>query len=195
MLALTGRFAGRVHETDLMPRDVNQNSEQIARDRIDDRLRAAGWHVQDKNAIDFNAGLGIAVREYQTDVGPADYVLFADRRPVGVVEAKPDSWGARLTTVELQSEGYANAKLKWFSSAEPLPFLYESTGQVTRFTNGREPQSALSRSLHVPPPRVVQELDARPAVLAHRHRRPSAAGSRRAARLPDRRHRHSGSLP
>ena len=122
-----------------MPRDVNQNPEQIARDRIDDRLRAAGWHVQDRNAVDFNAGLGIAVREYQTDIGPADYVLFADRRPVGVVEAKPDSWGARLTTVELQSEGYANANLKWVSSAEPLPFVYESTGQVTRFTNGRDP--------------------------------------------------------
>ena len=122
-----------------MPRDVNQNPEQIARDRIDDRLRAAGWHVQDRNAVDFNAGLGIAVREYQTDIGPADYVLFADRRPVGVVEAKPDSWGARLTTVELQSEGYATAKLKWVSSAAPLPFVYESTGQVTRFTNGRDP--------------------------------------------------------
>ena len=122
-----------------MPRNLNQNPEQVARDQIDDRLRAAGWHVQDKNAVDFNAGLGIAIREYQTDIGPADYVLFADRRPVGVVEAKPDSWGAKLTTVELQSEGYANAKLKWFSSAEPLPFVYESTGQVTRFTNGRDP--------------------------------------------------------
>ena len=122
-----------------MPPDVNQNPEQIARDRIDDRLRAAGWHVQDGNAIDFTAGLGIAVREYQTDVGPADYVLFVDRQAVGVVEAKPDSWGTRLTTVEEQSEGYASAKLKWISSATPLPFLYEGTGQITRFTNGRDP--------------------------------------------------------
>ena len=79
------------------------------------------------------------MREYQTDIGPADYVLFADRRAVGVVEAKPDSWGAKLTTVEEQSEGYANAKLKWISNAEPLPFLYESTGKITRFTNGRDP--------------------------------------------------------
>ena len=122
-----------------MPHDVNQTPEQAARDRIDGRLRAAGWHVQDKNALDFNAGLGIAVREYQTDIGPADYVLFADRQAVGVVEAKPDSWGARLTTVEEQSEGYGKAKLKWISNAEPLPFLYESTGQITRFTNGRDP--------------------------------------------------------
>ena len=122
-----------------MPPDVNQTPEQVARDRIDGRLRAAGWQVQDKDALDFNAGLGIAVREYQTDIGPADYVLFADRRAVGVVEAKPDSWGARLTTVEEQSEGYAKAKLKWVSNAEPLPFVYESTGQITRFTNGRDP--------------------------------------------------------
>ena len=122
-----------------MTRNVNQTPEQIARDRIDDRLRASGWHVQDKHAIDFNAGLGIAVREYRTDVGPADYVLFADRRAVGVVEAKPDDWGARLTTAEEQSAGYANAKLKWVSNADPLPFLYESTGRITRFTNGRDP--------------------------------------------------------
>ena len=161
-----------------MPPDVNQKPEQIARDRIDDRLRASGWHVQNKNAIDFNAGLGIAVREYQTDIGPADYVLFADRQPVGVVEAKPDSWGARLTTVELQSEGYANAKLKWFSNAEPLPFLYESTGQVTRFTNGRDPNPRSREVFTFHRPRDVQGLEAGPTVLALGHRHASAARSR-----------------
>ena len=123
-----------------MAHHVNHTPKQAARDRIDDRLRAAGWHVQDKDALDFNAGLGIAVREYQTDIGPADYVLFADRRAVGIIEAKPDSWGARLTTVEVQSEGYANARLKWILNGEPLPFLHESTGQITRFTNGRDPK-------------------------------------------------------
>ena len=122
-----------------MSHDVNQTPEQVARDRIDDRLREAGWRVQDKDALVFSAGPGIAVREYRTDIGPADYVLFVDRRAVGVVEAKPDTWGARLTTVEEQSEGYANATLKWISNAEPLSFLYESTAQVTRFTDGRDP--------------------------------------------------------
>ena len=122
-----------------MPPAVNQTPEQLARDRIDARLQASGWHVQDKHTLDFNAGLGVAVREYKTDIGPADYVLFAYRRAVGVVEAKPDNFGVRLTSVEEQSEGYANAKLKWVTNAEPLPFLYESTGQVTRFTNARDP--------------------------------------------------------
>ena len=46
---------------------------------------------------------GVAVREYQTDVGPADYVLFVDKKPVGVVEAKPKVWGQKITTVEEQS--------------------------------------------------------------------------------------------
>lgn len=79
-------------------------------------------------------------REYQTDIGPADYVLFVDRSAVGVIEAKPDDWGHRITTVEDQSQGYADANLKWLSNQAPLPFVYESTGVITRFTDGRDPK-------------------------------------------------------
>lgn len=97
----------------------NQNPEQIARDRIDRQLTSAGWKVRNSNAIDFKAGRGIAVREYQTDVGPADYVLFVDRQAVGVIEAKPEAWGHRITTVEEQSHGYASATLKWVNNRAP----------------------------------------------------------------------------
>ncbi len=69
--------------------NANQTPEQAARNKIDEQLFHAGWIVQNNNKIDFNAGLGIAVREYQTDVGPADYVLFIHKKPVGVIEAKP----------------------------------------------------------------------------------------------------------
>lgn len=44
------------------------------------------------------------MRQYQTDVDPADYVLFVNRQAVGVIEAKPDNWGVKLTSVEEQSE-------------------------------------------------------------------------------------------
>jgi type I restriction enzyme R subunit len=54
----------------------NQDPEQRARDNIDKMLMDAGWKVQDGKKIDFNAGTGIAVREFQTDIGPADYALF-----------------------------------------------------------------------------------------------------------------------
>jgi type I restriction enzyme, R subunit len=118
----------------------NQNPEQIARDLIDAKLTQAGWRVQNKSKINFNAGQGIAVREYQTDIGPADYVLFVDRRAVGVIEAKPVDWGHKITTIEEQSEGYATAKLKWVENKAPLPFVYESTGVITRFTDARDPK-------------------------------------------------------
>lgn len=72
----------------------NQNPEQQARDNIDKMLVDAGWVVQDKHAIDFHAGLGVAVRKYPTDIGPADYVLFVDRQSVGIVEAKKEEEGA-----------------------------------------------------------------------------------------------------
>ncbi|RUA28790.1 MAG: hypothetical protein DSY77_15720, partial [Bacteroidetes bacterium] len=71
-----------------MTATANQNPEQIARDRIDQMLMDAGWLVQDKSKVNLSAGLGIAVREYQTDIGSADYVLFVNRKPVGVIEAK-----------------------------------------------------------------------------------------------------------
>ena len=51
----------------------NQNPEQLARDKIDKQLITCGWVVQSKNQINLNAGLGIAVREYQTDNSSNDY--------------------------------------------------------------------------------------------------------------------------
>jgi type I restriction enzyme R subunit len=119
---------------------VNQNAEQIARDKIDEMLELAGWSVQDKNKINLNEGYGQAVREYHTDVGPADYVLFVDKKAVGVIEAKREEAGEKITVVESQTEGYAAAKLKWVNNSEPLPFLYESTGVITRFTDARDPK-------------------------------------------------------
>ncbi len=118
---------------------INQNPEQIARDRIDKMLVDAGWVVQSKKKVDLSANKGVAVREYQTDVGPADYVLFVERKPVGIIEAKREDEGYRLTTVEEQSSEYANAKLKYLNN-DPLPFVFESTGLVTRFTDCRDPK-------------------------------------------------------
>lgn len=118
---------------------LNQNPEQLARDQIDKQLITCGWLIQNKNRINLNAGIGIAVREYQTNVGPADYILFVDKKPVGVIEAKREEEGLHLTMHESQTEDYAAAKLKYLNN-DPLVFLYESTGEVTRFTDYRDPK-------------------------------------------------------
>ena len=118
---------------------MNQNPEQLARDKIDADLIRCGWLLQDKSKINLHAALGVAVREYQTDIGPADYVLFVNAKAVGIIEAKRAEEGVRLTIHEDQSEGYANAKLRLLNN-EKLPYVYESTGEVTRFTDFRDPK-------------------------------------------------------
>lgn len=65
----------------------NQNPEQRARDLIDQKLAEADWVLQDKNELDRGAGQGIAIREYVTNIGPADYALFVDKNVVSVILA------------------------------------------------------------------------------------------------------------
>jgi len=120
--------------------EPNKTPEQIARDRIDQMLTEAGWSVQDKNQIDFGRAKGIAVREYPTDSGPADYVLFVERKPIGVIEAKRPEMGQNINVVAEQSAKYATAKLKWIKDNKPLPLLYESTGEITLFRDERDPK-------------------------------------------------------
>ncbi len=114
--------------------------EQQARTEIDRLLAAAGWAVQDVKAADLHAARGVALREFELNpgCGTADYLLYVDGRACGVIEAKKQ--GATLTGVEAQSGRYAQglpaALPAW---RRPLPFVYESTGVETHFTNGLDP--------------------------------------------------------
>ena len=75
--------------------------EQQARQTIDAMLGAAGWAVQDYKAFDPSASSGIALREVPLKSGRCDYLLLANRKPVGVVEAKKE--GTTLSTVAEQT--------------------------------------------------------------------------------------------
>ena len=118
---------------------AQRTPEQEARDLIDSQLAACGWIVQDRDATDIDAGRGVAIREFPLEGGDeADYLLYADGKAIGVVEAKPG--GTTLTGVETQSAKYVRglpASLPTYH--RPLPFSYESTGVETRFTNRRDP--------------------------------------------------------
>ncbi|XDD53369.1 DEAD/DEAH box helicase family protein [Leptospira sp. WS4.C2] len=130
---------------------VNQNPEQQARDRIDLQLTHAGWLIQDLKKVNLNSSLGVAVREYQTDVGPVDYLLFVDGKPCGVIEAKRAEEGHRISTHEEQAENYAKATLKHLHK-QHLPFTYIATGEVIRFSNFLDPKPRAREifSFHTP---------------------------------------------
>ena len=84
---------------------ANQTPEQAARENIDSLLTQAGWAVQSK--IDFSAGLGVAVREYQTDTGPADYVIFFDNH-----EASPHPWTKKVWYYDYRTNIHHTLKKK-----------------------------------------------------------------------------------
>jgi type I restriction enzyme R subunit len=146
---------------------MNQTPEEIARDKIDQLLDASGWTIQDKKHIDLSAGSGIAVREYYTDIGPADYILFVDRKPVGVIEAKKEEEGVRLTIHEEQSTEYAKSKLKHLDN-KPLPFVYESTGTLTRFTDYADPKPRSRPVFTFHRPETFREWSKKPKSLRDR---------------------------
>ena len=117
--------------------------EDRARQNIDQLLAAAGWIVQDKQAANLSASRGVAVREFplKSGHGEADYLLFLDSAPVGVVEAKRE--GETLTGVEIQTTKYSEGVPDHLNCPRrPLPFEYQSTGVETRFTNLLEPDAS-----------------------------------------------------
>ncbi len=115
--------------------------EQRAREHIDELLTQCGWVLQDFAAMNILAAPGIAVREFKlrSRHGKVDYLLYVNGQAVGAVEAKPE--GYTLTGVEVQNAKYSTG----LPPGTPAPtgslgFLYESTGEETRFTNRLDPK-------------------------------------------------------
>ena len=109
------------------------------------------------------------VRDYPTDTGPADYVRFVNRIAVGVIiKAKRDEEGANITAHERQTERYANATLKWRKDKAPLPFLFESTGQIIHVTDGRDPSPCAREIFHFFKPETLEQWLAQPDTLRRR---------------------------
>jgi type I restriction enzyme, R subunit len=135
--------------------------EDQAREKIDAALEKAGWKVQDYKKADLNAGRGVALRNFTliNGLGYADYLLYIDGKAAGIVEAKKE--GFPLVGVEVQAERYSKGMPPTLPTyIRPLPFLYQSTGIETRFTNGLdpEPRSRQAFAFHKPDT-LVEWLD------------------------------------
>ena len=152
-------------------------NEVQARREIDRQLVAAGWVVQDYGDLNTAAGIGVAVREFRLSTGFADYLLYVDGKIVGVIEAKRE--GTALIGVEQQTAKYSvglrkEDQLAAWRRDEPLPFLYESTGAETRFTNRLDPKPRSRDVFTFAKPETVrswmQQADERPDAPTFRAR-------------------------
>ncbi|MBL9020586.1 MAG: DEAD/DEAH box helicase family protein [Myxococcales bacterium] len=148
--------------------------EAAARKNIDASLIEAGWVVQDREDMNIHAGRGVAIREFKllTGYGFADYLLYVDGQVLGVVEAKAE--GTTLTGVEVQAEKYAaGVPLDLPAPVRPLPFRYQSTGVLTFFTNGLDPDPRSRRIFQFHRPETLAEwLEAEPVGLPEVDGRP-----------------------
>jgi type I restriction enzyme, R subunit len=138
-------------------------AEARARQLIDDQLVAAGWLVQSTAQLNLMAGPGVARREatMATGHGRADYLLYVDKRVVGVIEAKPI--GTPLSGVEWQSAMYATGlppevRLRAVTHDGRLPFVFEASGTETHFTNGFDPDPRARRIFAFPRPETLARL-------------------------------------
>jgi type I restriction enzyme R subunit len=134
-----------------------ESPEQKARREIDAMLLASGWLVQSREDLDLSAGRGVAVREFKMKAGFgfADYLLYLDRKSLGAVEAKADG---TLTGVEAQSAKYAAGLPDNLNAhRRPLPFLFESNGSVTYFTNGLDPKPRSRKVFSFPRPETLAD--------------------------------------
>ncbi|WP_197040761.1 DEAD/DEAH box helicase family protein [Pseudonocardia halophobica] len=155
----------------MIPKDEGGRlaAEQRARVLIDRQLTAAGWAVQDKKNLSLYASQGVAVREIvmKAGHGRVDYLLYVDKKAVGVIEAKPE--GTTLSGVEWQSSMYADGlpadvQLRAILRDGRLPFVFEASGSETHFTNGFDPDPRARRLFNFPKPatlaRILREADA-----------------------------------
>jgi type I restriction enzyme R subunit len=131
--------------------------ESLARQQIDQLLAASGWTVQDRAGMNLYAAKGVAVREFAVEGGFADYMLFVDRKAVGVVEAK--KVGMTLSGVAEQAGGYAAGLPQNVPhvGTDKLPFVYESTGVETFFRDERDPEPRSRRVFTFHRPETLAE--------------------------------------
>jgi hypothetical protein len=147
---------------------TTDESERNTRKRlIDPKLRTAGWRVvRFDPRHPFGRTGALAIEEFPTDNGPADYALCVDGHLLGVVEAKKVTLGPQnvLTQAERYSRGATQSPLNFHGFR--VPFLYSTNGEVLRHHDVRHPQSRSRRIARFHTPDALQELLTRDAEAA-----------------------------
>jgi len=149
---------------------MSQESERTTRRiRIDPKLLAAGWSVV--SATSSIAGNGLAVEEFETAHGPADYALFDGGRCMGVAEAKKLTLGPQGVLVQAERYSKAINQTPRYQGEFGAPFLYATNGEVVWFHDVRHPlnRSRVLSGFHTPTglnEMLARDFDAEEAVLA-----------------------------
>lgn len=130
-----------------------EREKETRKQRIDPKLRAAGWTVVPFDPSMPTAALSRkAVSEWPTAYGPADYTLCDEGEIRAVTEAKKLTVGAQgiLPQAERYSRGIPSDH-PW-QGEYGVPFLYSTNGEQIRFEDVRSPRnrSRVVEAFHTP---------------------------------------------
>ncbi|MCW1843890.1 DEAD/DEAH box helicase family protein [Prosthecomicrobium hirschii] len=141
--------------------------EDKARSLIDRQLGACGWLIQSKAEMNLGAGLGVAVREFQTGSGPVDYGLFVGRRLCGVIEAKPE--GTTLSGFSEQAARYiADVPKHLVREERQVRFEYVASGIELLFRDHADPDPVSRRIFAFHRPETLERLLREPETIRSR---------------------------
>src|SRR5947209_8176738 len=136
-----------------------ESEKRTRKNRIDPRLRNAGWRLapfSPSKPLSWYQETGI--EEYPTDSGPADYGLCVDSRILGIIEAKRLTSGPQnvLTQAERYSRGAVNNPLNF--DGFRVPFLYSTNGEIIWFHDVRYPLNRSRKVSHFHTPNALREM-------------------------------------
>jgi type I restriction enzyme R subunit len=139
---------------------------QTRKRRIDARLTASSppWTIiRYQDGLDSARLHGVAVEEYPTANGPADYALFVHGQLLGLIEAKKvalDPYNV-LEQAKRYAKGIRDGAGQW--GAYGVPFLYATNGETVWFIDVRGDRATSRRLATVHTADALAEMFSKPA--------------------------------
>lgn len=136
-----------------------ESEAQTRKERIDTKLRNAGWKI-----VPFQDGMNLgtltnhAIEEFPTANGPADYALVSAGQLLGVIEAKKVTVGAKgvLVQAERYSKGVSDSPFNF--DGYRVPLLYSTNGEIIYFHDVRHPLNTSRKLSHFHTPAALAEI-------------------------------------
>jgi type I restriction enzyme R subunit len=134
--------------------------------RIDKALISSGWEPIIRAGTERRRGL-VALEEYPTDNGPADYALFHREQPLAIVEAKKLTVGPQnvLQQALRYASGVSDSPFSF--NGYHVPFVYSTNGELVYFQDLRQPNSRSRQVSRFHTPEALRELLERDDGQAH----------------------------
>lgn len=131
---------------------------QTRKEIVDKKLRQCGWNITQYIPNIPILPTPIAIIEYPTKSGPADYILFTRQIPIAVIEAKRASREPydSLTQAQRYSKDFSPSPFNF--GGYHVPFIYSTNGAEIWFQDLRKPETRARKVFHFHTPDALLEL-------------------------------------